>query len=181
MCGYRPPGAGHTSVRLWITGGKYMRTKKNSFFPRALSPCQVASVRLPPSAYREIAPPRAAAHRHGRTDLAGWPRRRARAIPAHPASDCGVGKDAPVEEHSLPKPCCSRRCTRLLTAEQNHKEIPSSRSAIAIANADGPNPKTQTAALATAIHHSEYTTRARVSHAFHVSVCDCSIKIVCSD
>ena len=31
-----------------------------------------------PSVRREIAPPRAAAHRHGRADLARWPRRRAR-------------------------------------------------------------------------------------------------------
>ena len=64
---------------------------------------------------------------------------------AHPASGCGVSMNAPLEEHSLAKPCCSRCCTRLLTAEQDHKEILSSRSAIANANADGPNPKTQAA------------------------------------
>ena len=54
------------------------------------SPCHHArqvKVRLAPSTRHEIAPPRAAAHRHGRADLARWPRRRARAIPAHPASD----------------------------------------------------------------------------------------------
>ena len=114
------------------------------------SPCRNVSCQVrrggrcvlrPASSVRhEIAPPRAAAHRHGRADSARWPRRRAHAINAHPASDCGVGKDAPVEEHSLSKPCCSRMCTRLLPAELSHLKNPRSRSAIAIANADGPNP-----------------------------------------
>ena len=56
-----------------------------------------------------------------------------------PASGRGVGMDAPLEEHPLAKPCCARCCTQLLTAEQNHQENLNSRSAIAIAIADGPN------------------------------------------
>ena len=96
-------------------------------------------------ALRGIASLHAAAHRHGRADFARWPRRRARAIPAHPASDCGVSMNAPLEGDLLAKPCCSRMCTRLLPAELSHLKNPRSRSAIAIANADGPNPKTQAA------------------------------------
>ena len=46
-----------------------------------------AQVRLAAHARTASLLPHAPAHRHGRADLARWPRRRARAIPAHPASD----------------------------------------------------------------------------------------------
>ena len=101
-------------------------------------------MRLPPSARREIASPRAAAHRTA-AKLTQDGRAVARATPAHPASGRGVGKDASFEEHHLAKPCCARTCIRLLAAEPSLLKNLSSRSAIAIANADGPNPKTQAA------------------------------------
>ena len=125
----------------------YATRVKNSFFFEPVSPCQVnigaSSAQRAP---RDCFPAR---HRtpHGRQTCPRWPRRRARATPAHPASGRGVGKDASFEEHHLAKPCCARTCIRLLAAELSLLKNLSSRSAIAIANAYGPNPTIQAAGL----------------------------------
>ena len=123
------------------------RARKTLFFFEPVFPCQVALGESWPQRAPRVCSPARAAHRHGRADFARWPRRRARATPAHPASDCGVCMNAPLEADLLAKPCCSHVCIRLLAAELHHQEILRSRNAIEIAIADGPNPTAQAARL----------------------------------